>query len=103
MLLANCTAVEKNLETLVRYYNKLQLYKILDRCNKISEPKIHLIADRLHQIQLDETTKLKELYYGYLQFLNYVPFITFIAFVVLVYEFIRRYIIDHFRSKKKMI
>ena len=99
-LTANCAAVEKNLAGLVNYYNKLQLYKILDRCNKLSEPKVHLIAERLHQIQLDETTALKELYYGYLRFLNYIPFITFIAFVILAYEFIRRYIVNYFRSRK---
>ena len=99
-LTANCAAVEKNLAGLVNYYNKLQLYKILDRCNKLSEPKVHLIAERLHQIQLDETTALQELYYGYLRFLNYIPFITFIAFVILAYEFIRRYIVNYFRSRK---
>ena len=99
-LTANWAAVEKNLAGLVNYYNKLQLYKILDRCNKLSEPKVHLIAERLHQIQLDETTALQELYYGYLRFLNYIPFITFIAFVILAYEFIRRYIVDYFRSKR---
>jgi fibronectin-binding autotransporter adhesin len=99
-LAANCYAVENKLVELVNYYNKLQLYKILDRCNKLSEPKVHLIAERLHQIQLDETTKLQELYYGYLRFLNYIPFITFIAFIILAYEFVRRYIIDYFKSKK---
>ena len=99
-LTANCSAVEKNLAGLVNYYNKLQLYKILDRCNKLSEPKVHLIAERLHQIQLDETTALQELYYGYLRFLNYIPFITFVAFVILAYEFIRRYIVNYFRSRK---
>jgi fibronectin-binding autotransporter adhesin len=98
-LSANCYAIEKNLAELVNYYNKLQLYKILDRCNKLSEPKVHLIAERLHQIQLDETTALQELYYGYLRFLNYLPFISFIAFVILAYEFIRRYIVSYFRSK----
>ena len=99
-LTANCSAVEKNLGQLVNYYNKLQLYKILDKCNKLSEPKVHLIAERLHQIQLDETTALQELYYGYLRFLNYIPFITFVAFVILAYEFIRRYIVNYFRSRK---
>ena len=39
-LTANCQAVEKNLIDLVNYYNKLQLYKILDKCNKLSEPKV---------------------------------------------------------------
>ena len=99
-LSANCYAIENNLIELVEYYNKLQLYKILDRCNKLSEPKVHLIAERLHQIQLDETTALQELYYGYLRFLNYIPFITFIAFVILAYEFIRRYIVNYFRSRR---
>ena len=96
---ANCSAVEKKLGKLVNYYNKLQLYKILDKCNKLSEPKVHLIAERLHQIQLDETTALQELYYGYLRFLNYLPFISFIAFVILAYEFIRRYVVSYFRSR----
>ena len=99
-LAANCYAVENKLVELVSYYNKLQLYKILDKCNKLSEPKVHLIAERLHQIQIDETTKLQELYYGYLRFLNYIPFVTFVAFIILAYEFIRRYVIDYFRSKK---
>ena len=98
-LSANCNAVEKNLKQLVNYYNKLQLYRILDRCNKLSDPKVHLIAERLHQIQLDERTALTELYYGYLRFLNYIPMITFIAFIILAYEFIRRYIVNHFKRR----
>jgi len=99
-LSANCYAVENNLVELVNYYSKIQLYKILDKCSRLSEPKVHLIAERLHQIQLDETTALQELYYGYLRFLNYIPFITFVTFIILAYEFVRRYIIDHFKSKK---
>ena len=84
---------------LVNYYNKLQLYKILDKCNKLSDPKIHLIANRLHQIQLDETTAYQKIYTKYLRILTYVPFVTFVAFIILAYEFIRRYIVNHFRAK----
>jgi len=27
------------------------------------------------------------------------PFVTFVAFIILAYEFIRRYIVNHFRAK----
>lgn len=99
-LTANCYAIENKLVYLVNYYNKNQLYKILDKCNQLSDPKVHLIANRLHQIQLDETTAIQKLYYKYLRILSYVPFLTFVAFIILAYEFIRRYIVNHFRSKR---
>jgi hypothetical protein len=98
-LSANCYAIENKLVHLVNYYDKQQLYKILDKCNKLSDPKIHLIANRLHQIQLDETTALQKIYTKYLRILSYVPFVTFVAFIILAYEFIRRYIVNHFRAK----
>ncbi|WP_440912141.1 autotransporter-associated beta strand repeat-containing protein [Candidatus Pelagibacter sp.] len=98
-LSANCYAIENKLVHLVNYYDKQQLYKILDKCDKLSDPKIHLIANRLHQIQLDETTALQKIYSKYLRILSYVPFITFVAFIILAYEFIRRYIVNHFRAK----
>ena len=99
-LTANCYAIENKLVYLVNYYNKNQLYKILDKCNQLSDPKVHLIANRLHQIQLDETTAIQKLYYKYLRSLSYVRFLTFVAFIILAYEFIRRYIVNHFRSKR---
>ncbi|MDA9150727.1 autotransporter domain-containing protein, partial [Candidatus Pelagibacter sp.] len=98
-LSANCYAIENKLVHLVNYYDKQQLYKILDKCNKLSDPKIHLIANRLHQIQQDETTAYQKIYFKYLRILSYLPFVTFVAFIILAYEFIRRYIINHFRAK----
>ena len=98
-LSANCYAIENKLVHLVNYYDKQQLYKILDKCNKLSDPKIHLIANRLHQIQQDETTAYQKIYFKYLRILSYLPFVTFVAFIILAYEFIRRYIVDHFRAK----
>ncbi|MDC0417560.1 autotransporter-associated beta strand repeat-containing protein [Candidatus Pelagibacter sp.] len=98
-LSANCYAIENKLVHLVNYYDKQQLYKILDKCNKLSDPKIHLIANRLHQIQLDETTAYQKIYFKYLRILSYLPFVTFVAFIILAYEFIRRYIVNHFRAK----
>ena len=96
---ANCYIVKKKLKKLVNYYNKLQLYKILDRCEKLSEPQVHLIAERLHQIQIDETTALQELYFGYKKFLNYMPLLTFIAFIILTYEIARRFVLRFFISR----
>ena len=98
-LSANCYAIENKLVHLVNYYDKQQLYKILDKCNKLSDPKIHLIANRLHQIQQDETTAYQKIYFKYLRILSYLPFVTFVAFIILAYEFIRRYIVNHFRAK----
>ena len=101
-LAANCYAIEKNLSELVKYYNKLQLYSILDKCARLSEPKVHLIADRLHQIQNDEKTLIHEMQLRYLRFLNYIPFITFIALVLLFYEIFRRFFISHFNSRNRI-
>ena len=98
-LAANCYAIEKNLSELVKYYNKLQLYSILDKCARLSEPKVHLIADRLHQIQNDEKTLIHEVQLRYLRFLSYIPFITFIALVLLFYEIFRRFFISRFNSR----
>ena len=104
-LAMNCYAVENNLVQLVNYYNKLQLYKILDKCNKLSEPKVHLIAARLHQIQLDETTKLEELYFGYLKLIDYLPYLSVViliglAILGLIYEYISRIIVKGFGTKR---
>ena len=98
-LAANCYGIQQNLSSLVKYYNKIQLYQILDKCEQLDDPKIHLIADRLHQIQLDERDTIDRLYSKYLRILSYVPLITFVAFIVLFYEFVRRYIINYFRHK----
>ena len=98
-LAANCYGIQKNLSSLVKYYNKIQLYQILDKCEQLDDPKIHLIADRLHQIQLDERNAIDRLYSRYLRILSYMPLITFVAFVVLFYEFIRRYVVNYFRNK----
>ena len=98
-LAANCYAIEKNLSELVKYYNKLQLYSILDKCARLSEPKVHLIADRLHQIQNDEKTLIHEVHLRYLRFLSYVPFISFIALMILFYEILRRFFVSRFNSR----
>ena len=103
----NCSAVENNLVQLVNYYNKLQLYKILDKCNKLSEPKVHLIAERLHQIQLDETTKIQELYYGYLKLVDYLPVFGLVVLIILIilglfYEYLSRVVVKGFGSRKSI-
>ena len=98
-LAANCYAIEKNLSELVKYYNKLQLYSILDKCAKISEPEVHLIANRLHEIQLEERNIIDRLYLEYLKILNYISMITFVTFIILIYEFTRRFVVNYYRSK----
>ena len=96
---ASCYAIEKNLLMLVNYYNKIQLYSILDKCTKISELEVHLIANRLHEIQLEERNIIDRLYSGYLKILNYISMITFVTFIILIYEFTRRFVVNYYRSK----
>jgi len=98
-LFANCYAIEKNLKRLVNYYNKLQLYQILDKCSQLKDPKIHLIANRLHDIQMDERSTIERLYSRYLKILSYIPIITFIALIILFYEIIRRFVAYRYNSR----
>ncbi|WP_440652954.1 autotransporter-associated beta strand repeat-containing protein [Candidatus Pelagibacter sp. HIMB1542] len=98
-LFANCYAVEKNLTRLINYYDKLQLYQILDKCSQLKDPKIHLIANRLHDIQMDERSAIEILYSRYLKILSYIPIVTFIALIILFYEIIRRFITYRYKSR----
>ncbi|WP_440618875.1 autotransporter-associated beta strand repeat-containing protein [Candidatus Pelagibacter sp. HIMB1493] len=98
-LFANCYAVEKNLKDLINYYDKLQLYQILDKCSQLKDPKIHLIANRLHDIQMDERSAIEILYSRYLKILSYIPIVTFIALIILFYEVIRRFITYRYNSR----
>ncbi|WP_262589717.1 autotransporter-associated beta strand repeat-containing protein [Candidatus Pelagibacter communis] len=98
-LFANCYAIEKNLKRLVNYYNKLQLYQILDKCSQLKDPKIHLIANRLHDIQMDERSAIERLYSRYLKILSYIPIVTFIALIILFYEIIRRFVAYRYNSR----
>ena len=90
---------QKNLKRLVNYYNKLQLYQILDKCSQLKDPKIHLIANRLHDIQMDERSAIERVYSRYLQILSYIPIITFIALIILFYEIIRRFVTYRYSSR----
>jgi len=98
-LFANCYAVEKNLTRLINYYDKLQLYQILDKCSQLKDPKIHLIANRLHDIQMDERSAIEILYSRYLKILSYIPIVTFIALIILFYEIIRRFVSSRYNSR----
>ena len=98
-MFANCYAIEKNLKRLVNYYNKLQLYQILDKCSQLKDPKIHLIANRLHDIQMDERSAIERVYLRYLQILSYIPIVTFIALIILFYEIIRRFVTYRYSSR----
>jgi autotransporter-associated beta strand protein len=98
-LFANCYVVEKNLKRLINYYDKLQLYQILDKCSQLKNPKVHLIANRLHDIQMEERSAIEILYLKYLKILNYIPIITFIALIILFYEIIRRFIVSYHNSR----
>ena len=98
-LFANCYVVEKNLKRLINYYDKLQLYQILDKCSQLKDPKVHLIANRLHDIQMEERSAIEILYLKYLKILNYIPIITFIALIILFYEIIRRFIVSYHNSR----
>lgn len=75
------------------------MYSILDKCAKISEPEVHLIANRLHEIQLEERNIIDRLYLEYLKILNYISMITFVTFIILIYEFTRRFVVNYYRSK----
>ena len=98
-LFANCYVVEKNLKRLINYYDKLQLYQILDKCSQLKNPKVHLIANRLHDIQMEERSAIEILYLKYLKILNYIPIITFIALIIFFYEIIRRFIVSYHNSR----
>ena len=98
-LFANCYVVEKNLKRLINYYDKLQLYQILDKCSQLKNPKVHLIANRLHDIQMEERSAIEILYLKYLKILSYIPIITFIALIILFYEIIRRFIVSYHNSR----
>ena len=98
-LFANCYVVEKNLKRLINYYDKLQLYQILDKCSQLKDPKVHLIANRLHDIQMEERSAIEILYLKYLKILSYIPIITFIALIILFYEIIRRFIVSYHNSR----
>ena len=98
-LFANCYVVEKNLKRLINYYDKLQLYQILDKCSQLKDPKVHLIANRLHDIQMEERSAIEILYLKYLKILNYIPIITFIALIIFFYEIIRRFIVSYHNSR----
>lgn len=98
-LFANCYAIEKNLKQLINYYDKLQLYQILDKCSQLKDPKIHLIANRLHDIQMDERSAIEILYSRYLKILSYIPIVTFIALIILFYEIIRRFVASRYNSR----
>ena len=98
-LFANCYVVEKNLKRLINYYDKLQLYQILDKCSQLKDPKVHLIANRLHDIQMEERSAIEILYLKYLKILSYIPIITFIALIIFFYEIIRRFIVSYHNSR----
>ena len=98
-LFANCYAIEQNLKELINHYDKLQLYQILDKCSQLKDPKIHLIANRLHDIQMDERSAIEILYSRYLKILSYIPIITFIALIILFYEIIRRFVAYRYNTR----